>query len=526
MAWQNPEHDRPIWRSTTDSPHHGDAVSSPEPAHHVRLHEPEVHAHEVSFQWDITPASELYARTDFRLSFPRQLDLQAVPRALWWRIALICLYPHWALLRPCRVELPVHLGEGEGEFWMRLIDNVAVQLEAYGSAPRPGRAAELVDAGPTLAAVPVGARGTRAAVAFSGGKDSLTLTALLAELTERPMLVTTTSPVAWARDNVGLARARTMAEIARRLPVDVIEVHSDFRTCWSLVLSGRDGCTFGINQLCDLPLFQAVTIAVAAATGTPRVFMASETDCQYNVACNGHVVQHPEFLGCAASQAALDSLLAKFGLRHGSLTYPLHMPYVQGLLLRRYGAIADLQFSCWQAPEGTQACSACPKCFQIALVTLAEGVSPREVGIDPVQVLCAFGDWRLDTPPAHGGPQLHEVRSPRHHVVRCLHEMSTERVGSIVASDPVAREDARLGEALAVYARLRADALSMHIPPAPGYVAGFLQMIHPDLRGGLKAIFDQHFSPAPEREFAGIVHRSQALASWIAEPLKGQHPVS
>ena len=150
--------------------------------------------------------------------------------------------------------------------------------------------------------------------------------------------------------------------------------------------------------------------------------MASEADCQYNIARDGHVIQHLEFVGCAVTQAALDALLSRFGMRQGSLTYPLHMPLVQGLLLRRYRALADLQFSCWQAPEGAQACSACGKCFQIALVTLAEGVSPREVGIDPVRVLCAFGDWRLDAPPSHTGPALHEVRSPRHHMVRCLQE--------------------------------------------------------------------------------------------------------
>ena len=98
--------------------------------------------------------------------------------------------------------------------------------------------------------------GDRAAVAFSGGKDSLTLTALLAELTERPLLVATTSPVPWARDDVGVARERALAEIVKRLPVDVIEVRSDFRTCWSLGSSARGGYTLGINQLCDLPLFR------------------------------------------------------------------------------------------------------------------------------------------------------------------------------------------------------------------------------------------------------------------------------
>jgi hypothetical protein len=496
-------------------------VSSLEPAHRVRLHEPEIGAHDVYFRWDVTPASELYQRTDFRLSFPPELDLGAVSRALWWRIALLCLYTHWAFLRPCRVELPVRLGAGEREFWLRLIDNVAVQLEAYGSAPRPGRAAELVDTGPALAPTPLAGEGNRAAIAFSGGKDSLALTALLAELTERPLLVTTTSPVPWSRDQVGVARERALAQIVERLPVDAIEVHSDLRTCWTPNFAAGDGCRLPVNQLSDLPLFQAVTIAVAAAAGARRAFMASETDCQYSVAGDdGRVIQHPEFVGSAATQAALDVLVSRFGLRQGSLTYPLHIPLVQGLLWRRYRALADLQFSCYQAPDGARACSACQKCFQIALITLAEGISPRALGIDPVRVLCAFGDWRLDAPSTYAGPQLHETRSPRHHVVRALRALPTSRFASIVADDSLAREDTRPQEALAVYARLRADALSLSVPPEPGYVAGYLEMVHPDLRDGLRAIFDQHFSPEPSREFAGILARSQALARWIAEPLQ------
>ena len=489
-------------------------------AHRVRVHEPRVGQHEVVFSWDVTPRTELYRRTSFRLTFPPEIDARSVPRPLWWRIALICLHTHWALLRPCRVELPVQLGAWEREFWLRLIDNVTVQLETYGSVRRPGRAVELVGMGPQLEPTRQGSAGNRAAVAFSGGKDSLVLAALLAELTERPLLVTTTSPVAWARDHVGVARERARAEMARLMPVDVIEVRSDFRTCWDLGFSARDGCTLGVHELSDLPLYQAATMAAAAASGINRMFMASEADIQYNTARDGKVLLHQEFLSCAVTQRALDALLRPFGLRQGSLTYPLHMPQVQALLLRRYRDLAHLQFSCWRAPEGAQSCSACPKCFQIALVALAEGVSPRAVGIEPVRVLSAFGDWRLDTPPAHRRPPLHDVRSPRHHIVRCLQAVPTEQVASILGADQVASGPQRLEEALAVYARLRADALALSVPPTPGYIAGFLEAVHHDLREPLQAIFDQHFSPAPEGEFAEIVRRSRKLAAWIAQPLQ------
>jgi len=69
-----------------------------------------------------------------------------------------------------------------------------------------------------------------------------------------------------------------------------------------------------------------------------------------------------------------------------------------------------------------------------------------------------------------------------------------------------------------VYGRMRADALSRAVPRAPGYIGGMLEFVVPELRDGLRAIVDQHFVPADEREFAAIVARARALAGWIAEP--------
>lgn len=474
------------------------------------------------FRWDVSPASEFYERCDFRLRFPDELDLDGVSRALWWRIALLCLYTHWAFIRPCRVELPVRLGARELEFWMRLIDNTARQLEAYGSRRRRGRAAQLVDSGPPLPPVPVAAGANRAAVAFSGGKDSLLLAALLAELTERPLLVMTTSPVPWTRDNSGGARSDALARIPRMLPVDTIEVHSDLRTCWAPDFAARDGGTLAVNLVSDLPLFQAVTLAVGAAAGAPRAFMASETDCQYNARVGGRLVQHQEFVGSEAVQAALDRLFSRFGLRQGSLTYPVHMPVVQRMIWRRYRDLASVQFSCYQAPEGARACNECPKCLQITMVTLAEGISPIEAGIDPVAVLCARADWRLDG----GGSQavkripLHDRRSPRDHIIRCLRSASTEAVASTIGAG--AGDDPRLPQALAIYERLREEALSLTTPEPPGYVPGLLEMVHADLREGLEAILRQYLPADTSEDFDGMVRRAGELTDWITAPLDGR----
>jgi hypothetical protein len=491
-------------------------------AHTVRLHEPRVGEHDVLFAWDVSPRSALYLSNEFTLSFPAGLDIAAVPTGLWLRLALICLHPHWALLRPCRVELPYYLGPGEREFWLRLLDTVAIQVEAYGGERREGRAAELFDDGPSLRPTPIRAERAGVAAAFSGGKDSLVQSALLAELAPRPTLVTTTSPVPWAHDHVGSAREHTLAEIPSRLPVDLVEVTSDFRACWDNDFAGLEGSLITVNELTDVLLYQAVTVAVAAASGISRSFLASEADLQYNASIGGDVIQHGHFASAAVTQAALDAILSGFGLRLGSLTYPLHMPQVQGLLWRRYRELTDLQFSCWEAGDGSRACGRCAQCIEVALVVLDEGFSPRVAGIDPVRVLCAWADPRPD--PLRGRtPSLHPTRRARDKLIRVLQRMPPELVASILSEDPIAREDPHLAQAIAGYRRLRARSLPHVVPPEPGYIGGFLELIDSEFRDRLRAIFDQHFAAAPAQEFAATVSRSRSLARWIAAPLQGLH---
>jgi hypothetical protein len=487
-------------------------------AHHIELYEPEIGAHHARFRWEVRPSSLFYEREEFTLSFPGHVDIERVPRALWWRVLLTCLYSHWAFLRPCTVDLPVSLGPGEQEFWMRMTETVAGQLEAHGSAPRRGRPARLRGSGPLLAPEPIPGLTDRPAVAFSGGKDSLTLTALLCELGGRPLLVTATSPVHWSRDEVGSERDHLLREIRRRLPVELVEVTSDYRSCWNPFFAERDGCELPVNQLTDLPFFQAVTMAVGAASGASRLFMASEADCQYSLRRQGRMVLHREFAGSASFQRSLDVLLSGFGLSQGSLTYPLHMRLVQGLLLRRYRELAELQFSCYQAPEGQRACGECQKCLQIAIVTLAEGVSPRELGIDPVHVLCAFAEAPplIASDPAAG--TLHETRRPGHQLLEALQQLGADEVAGIIAAGGQAG-DPRLGAALAGYERMREEALSAGAMRTPGFIPGFLEMVDPQLRGGLRAILEQHYSVEAGEEFAGILERSQGLTRWLSEPL-------
>jgi hypothetical protein len=192
----------------------------------------------------------------------------------------------------------------------------------------------------------------------------------------------------------------------------------------------------------------------------------------------------------------------------------LHAAQVQALLLRRYRPLADLQFSCYRAPEGERACSQCAKCFGIALVALGEGVSPRTVGIDPLEALMAYADWHLADPPGGGSfVTMSGLWTAR--VVRVLQRRSTHEVAATLAGEP----HSRVREALAVYARLRAESLAQTVQPEQGYLTAFLGLVRSDLRVPLEHILAQHFEPTSGREFTALAKRVEALTDWITEPL-------
>ena len=139
----------------------------------VEVFEPEVGARTATFRWSVEPATTLYQRLSFELRFPDTIDLARVPKALWWRLALLCLHAHWALLRPCRVKIPVRLPNGEKELWNRLVDSAVQTLEACRGGRDTGRSVEIEEGpAPAPAWQPLPA-GVRCAAAFSGGKDSL-----------------------------------------------------------------------------------------------------------------------------------------------------------------------------------------------------------------------------------------------------------------------------------------------------------------------------------------------------------------
>ncbi|MFN8126029.1 MAG: aminotransferase class I/II-fold pyridoxal phosphate-dependent enzyme [Candidatus Nanopelagicales bacterium] len=476
----------------------------------VTLHEPVVTGHEVRFSWDVEPDSRLYAREHFTLAFPDDVDLTRIPDAVWWRIMMICLYPHWVLLRPCRVELPIRLPDGEREYWLRLCDAAVWTLEGRMSGHDVQRRIEIAEGGrrspwpqhPDPSDVTV--------AAFSGGRDSLTQLGLLQELAQDPILVTVVSPRPGSEEHRSARHDEVMREVVARTGVELLTVHSDFR---SLVHNdfAAQRYSLAVTELTDCLLYLGAAWVVALARGAARVALAAEAEVHVTSRRDGLTLQHGHFMYSGTTQRALAALAAPTGVAFTGLTAPLMQFQVQSLLTHRYPHLRDLQYSCWELTGDQGACSSCGECVRVAMYLLADDVSPSVASIDLGTLLRHWRHWFRDPlRPAFAGPEADlrgESRDIRRHQFRTV---TVERVAAHLGDDP---------EALARYAELRDEALAdpAPIPPPPGYRTAHLAFVDERFRAGLEAIVAEHFAPtAAGQESAD---RSLALSEWIIAPL-------
>lgn len=482
---------------------------------------PTVSGRTVNFGCLVTPPTPLYRETRFSISFPAGVDLARVPPGLLFTVALLCLHAHWPLLRPCTVELPFRLAPGELGFWERILDAEIATLEAYRGTRDFSRVTLLEGELPLPAPIPF-SETARCATAFSGGKDSLLQTGLLAELTNRPLLVTTTSPMPPLLDHQTPRRREVLRDVAARRDVELVEATSDFRATWDNNFADRLGYPVAVSEITDTFLYTAALVIAGAARGATHLFLASEAEVQENDVYEGRVVQHTHFMYSAATQRAVSSLLSPYGLHYGSLTWSLPSEQVLRLLWTRYPELSHLQYSCWRVGAEEATCSRCSQCLRLALGVLAAGGSPERMGIDLTRLFAAMKGWRPKAHPA-GATLL-----PRDTVGRALHE-SVVRSAKAVSIARVARalsggrprrllsRDAL--EALFGYGRLRHALLEGKAPPAPGYRAGFHRLVDPLLRNGLGALLAANVPAEKEGLYAAVLERSEALTRRIVEPL-------
>jgi hypothetical protein len=345
----------------------------------------EIDATKVRVQWTIDPPSPIYQDTVFELDYSDALDPRTLPLRFWWMIVPLILHSHWNLLRPCRIQLPVTLPPGEAEFWLRLLDQERISLEMYRRTTDFERNIEITGDGPELEDWSLTSTVDRFATAFSGGRDSLAQTALLCELTTRPLLVNTCDPMPPLIDNEWPFRQRTLDEIVRRRDVELVVVNSNLRRLWPhYEIPHQLGYPVSLGELGDPYLVVANTLAVAATRGIRQVTLAAELELTRLVGYEGKTgVSESNLAYNLPILLSLNRLFQRFGMSLNSVILPFTQYQVQYLLRRRYADLADLQISCFWMKEATErSCSRCLKCGRSAMILMSIGDDPATLDID------------------------------------------------------------------------------------------------------------------------------------------------
>jgi hypothetical protein len=489
----------------------------------IALKPPLVEAHRATFRWHVEPETALYRKASFTLKFPESVRLSDVPPRLWWDILLLCLHSHWLLLRPCEIRIPLKLAARERQFWIQLLQNGADTIAAHGPEQSRSRPLDIAIVDGELDLPRTTISGLGFGTAFSSGKDSLLQTGLLCELTELPLLVTTTSPMPPLEDHETQRRRDVLAAIQQRRRIRFVEVVSDFRRIWDNGFAGRMGYPIAINELTDTFLYMSSLLAAGAALGATRLFVASEAEVQVNGIVADTIVQHPHFMYSAATQRALARLLAPYGIRFGSLTWPLYSMQVQQLLWARYPDMCDLQYSCWRVRHGEAACSECKECFHRTLIALADRQNPERMGIDLPKILAYAPAWEalLKERPA-------ESVLPRHHAGRRVDAYmmdAVRRVSLVYLAFIIARgHGRRIGsrrvlDLLQDFRQFQNRARRFPRQPRLGVREAFFEWLDPELRDALTSIYTRYFPVEPRREHFGIFERSRTLTQRAASLL-------
>ncbi len=493
----------------------------------LELHPPWATAGKVVFRWTPSPRSSLYRTNGFTMRFPSEIDVTTLPDALLLTAFLLCVHAHFPLLSPLEVTLPAVLGPGEAEFWGRVSDVEAETLDALRGTGVGSHAVRILEKGSSLSPVPERSGG-RCAGAFSGGRDSLVQAGLLAELSERPLLVACSSGLPPLVDHLTPRRRFVVAETRRRLPVDLVEVASDARLSIENRFAERSGYPVAVNELSDTHVYGAALLLAGWALGATRLFLASEADVQESVLWDGVTVQHPHLMYAASTQRALSALFSRWGLSLGSLTWPLPGALVQELLVRRYPQLSDLQYSCWRVSLGEAACNRCSKCRIAALGILASGGDPGRAGFDLVRILLAqrgFAPRRIGTSGRAPHPGQLVGRAHDEFTVRSLRQIRFRRLVEALGRGP-SREHSLRARALAAYAfqRLRRRTLHETVQMSPGYWKAAIGWLDPSFRGPLERIYADTFPSDGSPRTVTLVARSEALTRRIAEPLAASVP--
>lgn len=480
----------------------------------ISLHAPRVAGQRAEFSWSESRPSGLYQKTGFWLEFPASVPLSSIPESLWWTVFLLCLHAHWPLLRPCRILLPVKLQPEERELWQRLMQKHADTLDALNPA-RLLPAEMSIEEGPVeLPSPPMQAIPLQCAMAYSGGKDSLSHVGLLGEMGFKPILVSTTSIMPGVRLEGSTYRARALEQVQSRRNLELIEVRSDFRGQWHNLLPREWGYRLSVNEITDTLLYTAALTIVGYARGATHLFLASENEVSANAVVDGVFLQHSHFMYSGLTQASVSQILEPYGLWYGSLTSSLQSSLVQELVTRRYPDLADLQCSCWRGTDTRRACSNCSECRRLALISLACGGTPLDLGVDMIHLLKhyharpASRDKHYPHPPDRAAARGFRLQYAR--AIRTITPL--KMLSYLVRNHPGGIRNGSLWVAWREYRKLYRETLKdfpKALGPA-GYRAGYLDAMPEPLRNRLEPILSAQFSVAPVEEYAQQLSQLQS----------------
>lgn len=488
------------------------------------LHAPVAKAHRLNLSWQVNPPSQLYTQTHGELVFPETMDIGSLPSGLIASMTMLILHAHWPLLQPCRVHLPFRLSPEECAFWQRMMETQFNTLAAYHPHPPPALQVELIPDGPACPAPSILVTGHRRAAAFSGGKDSLFQAGVLGEMGGEPLLVATTSPMPPLEDHIHPKRKRVFEEIVRKRNVHLVEVHSDFRSCYDNLYSRRAGYKPAVNEMSDTFLYVASLVLASAASQARHLYLASENELQDNAEQNGRIIQHPHAMYAQSTLEAVGALLSPWGFTLGSMSSGLMSGQVQQILWKRWPDLRGLQFSCWAAPTHAEMCNQCSQCFRIALCALDAGGDPVEMGADLIRSLNAMRDWRPRSS-EDGNPDVlpgTRVSARLHrqllHYVRRIGVFRMARYLWRLKGDRHTVRD--WAGAMRTFIRLYVRAGRYALPSMDRYRSGYLDHLDPDLRESLRRLIESAYPAAPASEYRDALLRTRRLADWIAAPLR------
>ncbi len=479
----------------------------------VRFRPLEMTQSEVRVTWTVEPTSIIYDRTNFKLDFGASLDPRSLPLGLWWTVVLLILHSHWNLLRPCRIHLPFSLAANEIEFWLRLLDQERVTIEYLRGTQDFDRTIEIESEGPVLLNNDTQSSSVdRWATAFSGGKDSLLQTALLCEMTQRPLLVNTQAPMPPLIDNTWPFRDRTLSEISRRRDVELVVVKSDLRTCWShYEVPHKLGYPFSMGLLADPFLVTANTLAVAASRGIRSLTLASEIEESHQHSYHGRISFDESNMGYALPLIrSIDRFLRCSGMNLSSLLTPFNHFQIETLVRKRYADLADLQISCfWMDKPDERSCSRCTKCLRIAIILMAIGEDPASLGIDLNKMF---------TPPYDYDPSkvlLGGLTIP--HAASMIDRLSARRY--FPRRGLLERLSLRDSQALREFNKVADVLVPLKGPAADATHLGYFQFIPEIFRERIKAISLEFWPEIDNRVYTPDETTISAMVDWITATL-------